>query len=116
MPVESMSGAGKFIDAQSHRSRTLIFPSRTNPERSQMFKFFKEYFAANPSDSSTSISLETLYLTNRVRVGEVKVFGGFADVYDGWLKGEGFFQQPIKVAVKVFRTYEGNVGDHDKVL
>ena len=108
----------KLIVAQSLRNHAPVSQSRSNPttkpEHSQIFRFFEEYFASNP-DNNTSIPLEALDLTKRVQVGKVQTHGGFADVYDGWLEEEGPNQQPIKVAVKLFRTYEGDVSGHDKV-
>ena len=88
---------------------------RPKAQPSQTFKFFEQYFTTNTSDSGTSISLEALDLTKRVQIGKLQERGGFADVYGGWLEEEGPNQQPIKVAVKLFRTYEGGVSGHDKV-
>ena len=84
------------------------------PERSQTFKFFEEYFTANTSDISTFVSLEALDVTERVEVGKIQARGGFADVYDGLLQqGLDRVHEPIKIAVKVFRTFVCHGGDNE---
>jgi hypothetical protein len=47
--------------------------------------------------------LEDLQVSKLVTVGHVRGCGGFADVYDGWMKVKGS-KQKKKVAVKRFRV------------
>ena len=74
--------------------------------------FFKRATAPEPGQriiQELMTGLQHFQISKAITVGRPRATGGFADVYDGWLKVQGGAQ---KVAIKKFRVI---VNEEEKV-
>jgi hypothetical protein len=81
-------------------------PTRSHTQRKHVFS------TNNHADLATT--LQSLKVSHRVDIGELKFFGGYADVYEGTLHLDDT-NETRKVAVKRFRVHIDEDKQFEKV-
>ena len=99
---------------ERQRSSPLLgFLYSPSSDPGDMLFFFRRAFTPKP-DSAFIVGLEHLQVSQIVTTGTLKDWGGFADVYEGWMKAKGSNHEK-KVAIKKIRV-RPNSDEKEKLI